>query len=389
MSDSDFDNDNFSKNDNIKFKDNDKLANNSKKEINKDMNKKFHKIKFKQFNNSKTLNEIILFNNFSYISTKENKQIKNNKSYSEKKQNIIKIDNIEIKDTNSSFTSKSFLNEVKNFLGNENLNKSDIEILKKNLNKGLRKNKSVQSSLKKNLCLSLNSNNFYYPFSQKLTIKNRKNGISGGDLSNSINERNKKKLIDKIKKSKNLYFNRNKGNSKKETIQIKKLNYNTSLIKSKKNENKKELNNSILNKKTNNEKGNYKSLFSNQLHKIRKKSLTNKLNNEDEDFSQLRTNSKSGNLKTKTSLLHNSLIREQSEGKKNKKNYKSYSSLMCNDIIKESNEINSSPKKSKNKYGIKLSKKSFHKKLPFINSNNNYKNLILNQNEKKKKIIIF
>ena len=385
MSDSDFDNDNFSKNDNIKFKDNDKLANNSKKEINKDMNKKFHKIKFKQFNNSKTLNEIILFNNFSYISTKENKQIKNNKSYSEKKQNIIKIDNIEIKDTNSSFTSKSFLNEVKNFLGNENLNKSDIEILKKNLNKGLRKNKSVQSSLKKNLCLSLNSNNFYYPFSQKLTIKNRKNGISGGDLSNSINERNKKKLIDKIKKSKNLYFNRNKGNSKKETIQIKKLNYNTSLIKSKKNENKKELNNSILNKKTNNEKGNYKSLFSNQLHKIRKKSLTNKLNNEDEDFSQLRTNSKSGNLKTKTSLLHNSLIREQSEGKKNKKNYKSYSSLMCNDIIKESNEINSSPKKSKNKYGIKLSKKSFHKKLPFINSNNNYKNLILNQNEKKKK----
>ena len=385
MSDSDFDNDNFSKNDNIKFKDNDKLANNSKKEINKDMNKKFHKIKFKQFNNSKTLNEIILFNNFSYISTKENKQIKNNKSYSEKKQNIIKIDNIEIKDTNSSFTSKSFLNEVKNFLGNENLNKSDIEILKKNLNKGLRKNKSVQSSLKKNLCLSLNSNNFYYPFSQKLTIKNRKNGISGGDLSNSINERNKKKLIDKIKKSKNLYFNKNKGNSKKETIQIKKLNYNTSLIKSKKNENKKELNNSILNKKTNNEKGNYKSLFSNQLHKIRKKSLTNKLNNEDEDFSQLRTNSKSGNLKTKTSLLHNSLIREQSEGKKNKKNYKSYSSLMCNDIIKESNEINSSPKKSKNKYGIKLSKKSFHKKLPFINSNNNYKNLILNQNEKKKK----
>ena len=385
MSDSDFDNDNFSKNDNIKFKDNDKLANNSKKEINKDMNKKFHKIKFKQFNNSKTLNDIILFNNFSYISTKENKQIKINKSYSEKKQNIIKIDNIEIKDTNSSFTSKSFLNEVKNFLGNENLNKSDIEILKKNLNRGLRKNKSVQSSLKKNLCLSLNSNNFYYPFSQKLAIKNRKNGSSGGDLSNSINERNKKKLIDKIKKSKNLYFNKNKGNSKKEIIQIKKLNNNTSLIKLKKNENKKELNNSILNKKTNNEKGNYKSLFSNQLHKIRKKSLTNKLNNEDEDFSQLRTNSKSGNLKTKTSLLHNSLIREQTEGKKNKKNYKSYSSLMCNDIIKESNEINTSPKKSKNKYGIKLSKKSFHKKLPFINSNNNYKNLILNQNEKKKK----
>ena len=118
------------------------------------MNKKIHKIIFKQINHSKSLNEIYLFNNFSYISTNENEKIKNNKSYCEKKQNTIKFNNIEEKDINSSFTSKSFLNEVKKYLGNENLNKSEIEILKKNLDKRLNKNKSFQPSLKKNLCLS-------------------------------------------------------------------------------------------------------------------------------------------------------------------------------------------------------------------------------------------
>ncbi len=352
------------------------------------MNKKIHKIKFNQFKNSKSLNEITLFLNFSYISTKENEKIKINKNNSEKNKNIIKFDNIEIKDINSSFTSKSFLNEVKKYLGNENLNKSEIEILKKNLDKRLNKNKSFQPSLKKNLCLSLNSYN-YYPFSQKITIKNRFNGISGLDLSKSNNEKNKKALLDKIKKSKKLYFNKNKGNSKKETIHIKKFNNNSSSIKLNKNEEKKELNNSILNKtKTNEQNENYKTLLSNQLYKIRKKNLTNKLNNnknEDEDLSRLRTNSKTGNLKTKTSLIHNSLTREQSEGKKNKKNHKSSNSLMCNDIINESNEINFSPKKTKKKFGIKLIKKPLHKQLPFINSNSNYKNLFLNPNEKKKK----
>ena len=346
------------------------------------MNKKIHKIIFKQINHSKSLNEIYLFNNFSYISTNENEKIKNNKSYCEKKQNTIKFNNIEEKDINSSFTSKSFLNEVKKYLGNENLNKSEIEILKKDLDRGLKKNKSVQLYLKKNICLSFTSNNI--PFSQKIKIKNRLNSISDLNLSKSNNEKNKKALIDKIKKSKNLNFNQNKGNSKKETIKIKKLNNNSSLTKSNKNQNKEELSKNILNKtKTNEQNENYKSFLSNQVYKIKKKNLSNKLNNkklnnEDDDFSHLRTNSKTGNLKTKTSLLHNS---QQSEGKKNK--YKSYSSL-CNDIIKESNEINFSSKKSKNKYGIKLMKNSLQKKLPFIHSNNN-KNPILNPNENKKK----
>jgi len=401
------------------------------KEINDNINnkRKIHHFKCNnQINKSKSLNEINYnyYNNFSYISTLENKNQKLNKSFNDTKKklkiNLNKSKNNKIRDINSSYTSKSFISQVKKCSEIINLTKLEIDNLKRELTKKINKTRSF--NMKKNFYLSFDSQ--YYNSICKTFIYNnnynnsllKKENLSEGKKIKKEN----KKINNKIKKEKKnetlktLKEKLKNEKLKKQKIELKKINrkierdnnlINNNVIKF--SINKKKFN-QIKQKKSQSNKNNLvnlkyytdklkineynkKSKSQNQLIKLRNKNIISKsIKEDDEDYSQLKTNSKTNNIMktTKTSFKHNNNIHSQSEVK-NKKIQKSL--LYNNEIINESNEIDLSLRNKNSKIGIKLIKKPYQNLTNNIKYKNNNKHISLviphknfTQIEEKKKI---
>ena len=359
------------------------------------------------------------YNSFSYISTIENKKQKINKSLKETnkklKINLNKSKSNIIKDINSSYTSKSFISQVKKCSEIINLTKLEIDNLKRGLTKKINKTRTFDRN--KDFSLSLDSqyyNSFCKTFIYNNKINNsqfKKENLSQGKKikkennkinikikkekkKDSINPLNEKVKNEKIKKQKielkkinikNKKDNLNKNNKNKFVKNRNQLNQ----IKQKKFQN---INNSSLNFKNPDEiKINEYNQKSKSLNKLKNNNRINKsIKEDDEDYSQLKTNSKTNNIMktTKTSFKHTAQLRSQS-GAKSRKNQKSL--LYNNEIINESNEIDLSLRNKNSKIGIKLIKKPFQNLTNKINNNHNHISLVhshknLTQIEEMKKI---
>ena len=216
------------------------------------------------------------------------------------------------------------------------------------------------------------------------------------DSIKPLNEKEKNEKINKQKielKKINLNYkkdNNNKNNKNKISINRNQLNH----IKQKKSQNN--YNNSLNLKYTDKIKindYNQKSKSQNKLNKLKNNNIINKsIKEDDEDYSQLKTNSKTNNIMktTKTTFKHTNQICSQSEVK-SRKNQKSL--LFNNEIINESNEIDLSLRNKNSKIGIKLIKKPYQNSSNKINYNHNNKHISLviphknlTQIEEKKKI---
>ena len=217
--------------------------------------------------------------------------------------------------------------------------------------------------------LSIDSQNFISrSFALNNKIFNNYSQIDCFYSSKSNDEKEKeKKNKKKIKKSENLIKEKIENkNLKKSKIYLNKIK------KKEKNNESSNNKNELLNIDYFKEKSNIKYNSKINLNKKYKKTKNKYSKEEEEEYSQLKTNTKTGNLKTKNSLLYNNNTRAQSGI--NIKNKNTIGNLMCNEIINESNEIDLSLRNNKSKIGIKLIKKPLKKK---INNqlNNNNKNI--------------